>query len=110
MAEIRAALNLLGQLVSGLDKTNGQPVNAFAPGTLPPALPTGAVYIGVESPRGELGIYLIADGSPHLACAAVRGPSLANLSALPLITGGLAPAQVAFVLDSLDVSVGEAER
>lgn len=110
MAEIRAALNLLGQLVSDLDKTDGQAVNAFAPGTLPAALPAGSVYVGVESPRGELGLYLIADGSPHLACAAVRGPSLANLSALPLITGGLLAAQVALVLDSLDISVGEAER
>ncbi len=108
--EIRVSLHLLRQLESRLNQTSGQPVNAFTPGACPTVVPAGAVYVGVESPRGELGLYLVADGTSYPAYVAVRGPSLANLSALPLIGSGLSVAQVALVLDSLDVSIGEAER
>ncbi|MBN1933164.1 MAG: NADH-quinone oxidoreductase subunit C [Anaerolineae bacterium] len=110
MAEMRASLDLIRQLEARLVETEGQPVDAFAPGKLPPTLPEGAIYAGVEAPRGELGVYLIANGTCHLAHAFVRGPSLANLSALPLMARDVPLEQVVTILDSLDVSVGEAER
>ncbi len=110
MAEMRASLDLLRQLQARLMKTAGEPVNAFAPGEPPPVLPEGAIYASVEAPRGELGVYLVADGAPHLAHAFVRGPSLANLSALPLMARGAPVGQIALILKSLDVSMGEVER
>lgn len=110
MAEVRASLDLLRQFESRLAETEGQPINAFAPGELPPVLPEGAAYASVEAPRGELGVYLIADGTSHLAHAFVRGPSLANLSALPLMARNVPVGQLALILESLNVSIGEVER
>jgi NADH:ubiquinone oxidoreductase subunit D len=55
-------------------------------------------------------VYVRSDGSPQWQCVHLRGPSLANLSALPFVARGLARAQAAVALDSLDVSMSEAER
>jgi NADH-quinone oxidoreductase subunit D len=111
MAEMRASLSLARQALDRLpqDGAEGQ-VNAFTPGEVPAALPPGAAYAGVEGPRGEVGVYLVADGSPCLRRAHVRGPSFANLSALPLLARGLLADQVPAALDSLDISMGEVER
>jgi NADH-quinone oxidoreductase subunit D len=91
------------------------PVNALAePGNvseLPPLrLPKGVTYAAVESPRGELGLLLVGDGTSQPAQIYVRGPSLANLSALSLMARGLEPHQLELLVDSLDISLAEAER
>jgi NADH-quinone oxidoreductase subunit D len=111
MAEMEASLDLIRQAGDRLPQGGAaRSVNALAPGQVFPILPPGAAYVGVEGARGELGVYLVSDGSPHLRRAHVRGPSFANLSALPLVTRGLLADRVPAALDSLDISMGEVER
>ncbi len=73
-------------------------------------VPEGEVYVAVESPRGELGCYLVADGSPKPYRMHIRGPSFVNLQGLPLmIRGGLLADAVA-VCSSVDPVMGEVDR
>ena len=73
-------------------------------------VPEGEVYVGVESPRGELGCYLVSDGSPHPYRLHIRGPSFVNLQALPhMVRGGLIADAVA-IISSIDPIMGEVDR
>jgi NADH-quinone oxidoreductase subunit D len=107
MSEMRASLDIVAQVIG---KLKSGAVNCFAPGQWPARLPPGAAYASVEGARGELGMYLISDGSDRLLRSHVRGPSLANLSLLPLIARTARIDQVAMILNSLDVSIAEVER
>ena len=74
------------------------------------AVPEGEVYVAVESPRGELGCYLVADGGPTPFRMHIRGPSFVNLQTLPLLLrGGLLSDAVA-VISSVDPVMGEVDR
>jgi NADH-quinone oxidoreductase subunit D len=73
-------------------------------------VPAGEVYFAVESPRGELGFYIIADGSSHPYRAHVRAPSFANLQVLPVIAEGSLVADVVATIGSLDPVMGEVDR
>jgi NADH:ubiquinone oxidoreductase subunit D/Ni,Fe-hydrogenase III component G len=107
MAEMSASLDMIRQMVHALF---AGPINTFADDDTLPPLPSGSVYASVESARGELGVYLASDGSRYLHHAHVRGPSFANLSALPFMTRDIPIDQFTAVLDSLDISMGEVER
>jgi NADH-quinone oxidoreductase subunit D len=72
--------------------------------------PAGEAYIGVESPRGELGFYVVSDGSGRPVRVHERAPSFANLQALPAITEGGAVADVVACIASLDPIMGEVDR
>ncbi|MGH9188549.1 MAG: NADH-quinone oxidoreductase subunit D [Acidimicrobiales bacterium] len=73
-------------------------------------VPEGEVYVAVESPRGELGCYLVADGGPKPYRLHIRGPSFVNLQALPhMMRGGLIADGVA-VISTLDPVMGEVDR
>jgi NADH-quinone oxidoreductase subunit D len=73
-------------------------------------VPEGEVYMTVESPRGELGCYLVSDGSSKPYRLHVRGPSFVNLQSLPhLLQGGLVADAVA-VISSVDPVMGEVDR
>jgi NADH-quinone oxidoreductase subunit D len=73
-------------------------------------VPEGEVYVAVESPRGELGCYLVSDGSPKPYRLHVRGPSFVNLQCLPhMIRGGLIADAVA-VISTVDPIMGEVDR
>ena len=73
-------------------------------------VPPGEVYAAVESPRGELGCYLVSDGSPNPYRMHIRGPSFVNLQTLPhLMRGGLIADAVA-VISSIDPIMGEVDR
>ena len=62
-------------------------------------VPEGEVYVAIESPRGELGCYLVSDGSPKPYRMHIRGPSFVNLQGLPvMMRGGLVADAVAIVL------------
>jgi len=112
MAELDVSLSLVRETLSQLSPG---PVNAFAlaglanDGASIPLSP-GSSYSSVEGPRGELGIYLFSDGSGSWQHVYVRGPSFANLSALPLMAQGLPFSQLGTVLDSLDISIAEVAR
>jgi NADH-quinone oxidoreductase subunit D len=72
--------------------------------------PAGEAYVGVESPRGELGFYIVSDGSGRPIRVHERAPSFANLQALPLITEGGAVADVVACISSMDPIMGEVDR
>lgn len=73
-------------------------------------VPPGEVYTAIESPRGELGIYLVADGSGKPYRLHVRAPSFANLQALPAIAKGGLVADLVAMIGSLDPVLGEVDR
>jgi len=72
--------------------------------------PVGEVYQTIESPRGELGYYMVSDGSPRPLRCHVRAPSFANLQALPKIIVGHMIADVVAAIASLDPILGEVDR
>ncbi len=72
--------------------------------------PIGEVYQSIESPRGELGIYVVSDGSPKPWRCHVRAPSFANLQALPKMIEGRLIADVVACIGSIDVVLGEIDR
>jgi len=72
--------------------------------------PKGEVYASVEASKGELGFYIVSDGSNHPFRFRIRTPSFANLSALSkMIEGGLI-ADVISVIGSIDIVLGEIDR
>jgi NADH-quinone oxidoreductase subunit D len=73
-------------------------------------VPEGEVYVAVESPRGELGCYLVSDGSAKPYRMRVRGPSFFNLQCLPhMMRGGFVADAVANI-SSVDPIMGEVDR
>ena len=73
-------------------------------------VPEGEVYCAIESPRGELGCYLVSDGSSKPFRLHVRAPSFVNLQVLPLLLrGGLLSDAVACI-SSVDPVMGEVDR
>ena len=130
MAEMRESLKIVRQAMEGMPEG---PVRANAPHIVLPdrdsmknsieALiyhfkivtegfhpPVGEVYQCVESPRGELGIYMVSDGSPKPFRCHVRAPSFANLQALPKMIEGRLIADVVASIGSIDVVLGEIDR
>ena len=73
-------------------------------------VPEGEVYAAVESPRGELGCYLVSDGGPTPDRMHIRGPSFANLQTLPHLMHGRLVADAVAVISSVDPIMGEVDR
>ena len=70
----------------------------------------GEVYQGCENPKGELGFYLVSDGSAHPYRMKIRSPSFINLQALPqMVVGRMIPDVVA-IIGTLDIVLGEIDR
>jgi NADH-quinone oxidoreductase subunit D len=73
-------------------------------------VPEGEVYVAVESPRGELGCYLVSDGTSKPYRMHIRGPSFVNVQSLPhMMADGLIADAVA-VISSVDPIMGEVDR
>ena len=73
-------------------------------------VPEGEVYVGIESPRGEIGCYIVSDGGPKPYRIHMRAPSFVNVQALPhMMRGGLVADAVA-VISSIDPVLGEVDR
>jgi NADH-quinone oxidoreductase subunit D len=130
VAEMRESLKIVQQAMAGLPEG---PVKANAPHIVLPerdsmktsieALiyhfkivtegfhpPVGEVYQTIESPRGELGFYVVSDGSPRPFRCHERAPSFANLQALPKMIEGRLIADVVACIGSIDVILGEIDR
>jgi NADH-quinone oxidoreductase subunit D len=74
------------------------------------AVPAGEVYQPVESPRGELGYYVVSDGGNRPYRVKIRDPSFANLQAIPtMMEGGLIADGIA-VIASVDPVLGGVDR
>ena len=98
---VRIVEQALAQLPAG-------EIQAKVPKTIKP--PAGQVYARTESPRGELGFYLVSDGSPKPYRYKVRSPAFVNLSALPEMLKGCLVADCVAVLGSVDIVLGEVDR
>jgi NADH-quinone oxidoreductase subunit D len=130
VAEMRESLRIVNQAMEGLPEG---PVKADAPHIVLPeresmktsieALiyhfkivtegfhpPVGEVYQAIESPRGELGFYMVSDGSPKPFRCHVRAPSFANLQALPKMVEGRLIADVVACIGTIDIVLGEVDR
>ena len=73
-------------------------------------VPSGEVYVGIESPRGELGCYLVSDGGAKPYRMHIRGPSFSNLQALPLMMRGGLIADAVAIISSIDPVLGDVDR
>jgi len=70
----------------------------------------GYIYSAVESPRGELGVYLESDGGPKPYRVHWRTPSFDNLQAMPLMTRGVFVADLVAIIGSIDIVLGDVDR
>ena len=72
--------------------------------------PPGEIYSAVENPKGELGFYIVSDGSPKPLRLKIRGPSFNNLQALKKMLIGRLFSDVVAVIGSIDICLGEVDR
>ena len=72
--------------------------------------PAGEVYLGVENPKGELGYYLVSDGTAKPVRWRIRPPSFLNLAALPKLCEGALLSDVIAINASIDIVMGEIDR
>ncbi len=72
--------------------------------------PIGEAYQAIESPRGELGFYIVSDGSPKPFRCHLRAPGFANLQALPQLMQGRLIADAVACIGSIDIVLGEIDR
>jgi NADH-quinone oxidoreductase subunit D len=73
-------------------------------------VPAGEVYAAVEAPKGEFGVYLIADGTNKPYRCKIRAPGFAHLQGMDFMTRGHMLADVTAILGSLDIVFGEVDR
>ncbi len=107
--EVRESLRILEQVIPRLEATEGQD---FWPGkrSYTIRVPKGEQYGHAENPKGELGFYVVSDGSANPYRYHVRAPSFINLSALEQMCIGHTVADIVVVLGSIDIVLGEVDR
>jgi NADH-quinone oxidoreductase subunit D len=107
--EMREALRIVRQAVEGLPEGSihtRQPLKSAL--LLKPQ--KGDAYVSVESPRGELGVYLFSDGTSKPFRVKVRSPSFSNIALIPHILPGHLVADAVAILGSLDPVFGDVDR
>ncbi len=134
MEEMRQAVRIMKQCIARLNSPAGQgPVLATNHKVTPPRrgqmknsmealihhfklytegfrVPEGEVYAAVEAPKGEFGVYLVADGSNKPYRCKIRPPGFPHLAAMDFLCRGHMLADVSAVLGSLDIVFGEIDR
>ena len=103
--EMRQSVRILQQAIE--DVPSG-PIMAKVPKVIKPA--AGEVYHSIEAPKGELGYYIVSDGSTQPYRVRVRPPSFVNLQALDKMVRGMLIADVVAVIGTLDIVLGEVDR
>ena len=130
VAELRESIAIVAQALEGMPEG---PIKAEAPGIVLPdrekmktqmealiyhfkiitegfAVPAGEVYQAVESPRGEMGYYVVSDGTAKPYRVHMRAACLANLQTLPKMCEGGLIADVVAAIGSIDIVLGEIDR
>ena len=134
MEEMRQSVRIMKQCLEKLRTAEGQgPVSVLDNKIVPPKraemkrsmealihhfklytegfhVPAGEVYAAVEAPKGEFGVYLIADGSNRPYKCKIRAPGFAHLQAMDFLCKGHMLADVSAILGSLDIVFGEVDR
>jgi NADH-quinone oxidoreductase subunit D len=105
MAEMRQSLRIIQQAVEGIPEG---PIMAKVSKVIKP--PVGEIYHSIEAPKGELGYFIVSDGSTQPYRIRVRPPSFVNLQALDLMCRGQLVADVIAVIGTLDIVLGEVDR
>jgi NADH-quinone oxidoreductase subunit D len=105
MAEMRQSLRIIEQAVEGIPEG---PIMAKVAKVMKP--PVGEIYHSIEAPKGELGYFIVSDGSTQPYRVRVRPPSFVNLQALELMCRGQLVADVIAVIGTLDIVLGEVDR
>ena len=131
VAEMRESLKIIRQAMDKIPADG--PIKADAPGIVPPqrekmktemealiyhfkiftegfSPPPGETYVTIESPRGELGVFIASDGTPKPLRAHFRAPSYINLQALPRLIEGRLIADVIACIGTIDIVLGEVDR
>lgn len=73
-------------------------------------MPKGEVYVATEAPKGELGFYIVSDGSGRPYRIKIRAPSFVNLSSIPKMATGHMMADVVACIGTIDLVLGECDR
>ena len=131
MQEMRESLKIIQQAINKLESATG---DVLARGKLTPPnrgdmktsmeslihhfklytegfkVPEGEVYIAVEAPKGEFGVFLVSDGSNKPYKAKIRAPGYLHLAAMDHLCKGHQLADVAAIIGTLDVVFGEIDR
>jgi len=134
MEEMRQSVRIMKQCIAKLRSPEGHgPVSIVDNKIVPPAraemkrsmealihhfklytegfhVPPGEVYAAVEAPKGEFGVYLVADGTNKPYKCKIRAPGFAHLQAMHHICKGHLLADVSAILGSLDIVFGEVDR
>ncbi|HZQ93122.1 MAG TPA: NADH-quinone oxidoreductase subunit D [Terriglobales bacterium] len=105
IAEMRQSLRIIQQAVDGLPEG---PIMAKIPKVIKPAV--GEIYHSIEAPKGELGYFIVSDGSTQPYRVRVRPPSFVNLQALDKMVRGALVADVVAVIGTIDIVLGEVDR
>jgi NADH-quinone oxidoreductase subunit D len=105
LEEMRQSRHIIKQAMA---KMPDGPVNAKVPKIIKP--PAGDYYHSIEGPKGEIGCYLVSDGSSRPARVRVRPPCLINLQALRQMCVGHLVADVVAIIGTLDIVLGEIDR
>jgi NADH-quinone oxidoreductase subunit D len=105
MQEMRQSVRIVRQAVESLPEG---PILGKVAKVIKPAV--GEAYVSIEAPKGELGYYVVSDGSTQPYRVRVRPPSFVNLQALDrMVRGGLV-ADIVAVIGTLDIVLGEVDR
>lgn len=106
MEEIRQSVRILRQVVR--DIPEGPIMEGKSQYTM--RVPVGEAYGRVEAPKGELGFYVVSNGTPNPWRYHVRAPSFINLTSLGDMSRGEKIADVISILGSIDIVLGEVDR
>jgi NADH-quinone oxidoreductase subunit D len=103
--EMRQSVRIIEQALDGLPEG---PVMAKVPKVIKP--PAGEVYHAIEAPKGELGVYLVSDGTGKPYRMRIRPPAYINLQSLRRMAIGHLVADVVAIIGTIDIVLGEVDR